>query len=216
MKPQVLCVTRDALVQLGLPPLDKSHGLYDIKPSDIPWNEYHFINRKVCDCPSVDNPDYFYIGKLLPQILGYVTIVDEHKRILTYSRGKGAEVRLKKRSIGFGGHSDNCALDMAYDLQGDANYYQTLINSIQREIREEVGLEIGFENTQVLGLISDETSDEVGQVHVGWSLIMYINSEDILDIDYSEISDPQWKTLDELKTEIDQYESWSKIVINSL
>ena len=216
MKSQVLCVTRDALIEIGLPPLNQSHGIYNIHPKDIPWNEYHFINRKVCDCEGKVNPDFLKIGKLLPQILGYVTIIDENKKVLTYSRGKGAEVRLKKRSIGFGGHVDNTRFDVSYDSCGNPDYYQTLINSIDREIKEEIGLILNHKNTRMFGLISDETSDEVGQVHLGWSLYLKINSKDTLDIDLSEISDPQWKTLDELKSEIHQYESWSQLVINSL
>ena len=216
MKSQVLCVTRDALVELGLPVQNQSYGIYNINPNDIKLNDFQLLNRKVVDCKKQDNQQYFEIGTLFPQILGYVVILNQYNQILTYSRGKGAEVRLKKRSIGFGGHVDNTRFDVSYDSCGNPDYYQTLINSIDREIKEEIGLILNHKNIRMFGLISDETSDEVGQVHLGWSLYLKINSKDTLDIDLSEISDPQWKTLDELKSEIHQYESWSQLVINSL
>lgn len=219
MKSQVLCVTRDALVELGLPVQNQSYGIYNINPNDIKLNDFQLLNRKVVDCKKQDNQQYFEIGTLFPQILGYVVILNQYNQILTYSRGKGAEVRLKKRSIGFGGH---CDIEDVFFLNnpviktsGLTNHHELLQVSIKREIKEELGLDINYANTSVIGLISDET-DEVGQVHVGYGLVLHVNSDDPkFQVDLNEISDPRWATMAELKDTVDQYENWSQIIINN-
>lgn len=56
----------------------------------------------------------------------------------------------------------------------------------------------------------------MGEVHVGLPLHIQLQTRNELEIDHSEISDPVWTTVAELKDTIDQYENWSKLLIEKM
>lgn len=95
------------------------------------------------------------------QIISYCLIMCGDS-VLTYERGKkGNEARLHAQlSVGIGGHVD--------ESDDPEEYFFAYQNSVKRELREEIGLEIdhnAIKNT-VIGLVNDD-SNPVGRVHLG-------------------------------------------------
>lgn len=208
MKPAVLCVTRQALpVHI---PQSNAYGIYAIDLNKIEANQFHFINRDIVDS---DQAERYQIGQLLPQILAY-SVIRCGNEILTYSRKKGAESRLHgSRSIGFGGHVD--IADYSEQADEYIGYLGALIKACERELHEELGLITTVGTRQFSSIIVDQTNP-VGSVHVGLPLEITLLHKYEVQVDPEEISDPVWLTIDELKTNIDEYENWSKLLIKQL
>lgn len=207
MKPAVLCINRSALSQQGIS-CEKSNGIYPFELAQVTEDQYHFINRNVCDS---DNPKYHQIGCELPQILAYCVIRCGNE-ILTYSRKKGAETRLHgSRSIGFGGHVD---ITDFRPHKAD-RYERVLIDACERELQEELNLATLIQPDSFNQIIVDQTNP-VGSVHVGLPVLIGLKSKDDITTDLNEISDPIWLSIDELKANIDEYENWSKLLIKQL
>lgn len=93
------------------------------------------------------------------QPIVYFRIASSNDSVLLYKRKGGGESRLDgKYSIGFGGHVD-------YEDQSKTNV-ETLINSAQREMREELpGLKGSVEDLRFDG-VSWSSKTEVDKVHV--------------------------------------------------
>ena len=206
-KPMVLCVNRKALIDQNIP--CPATGIFPLSLEDIQPDEYQFLNRKIVDS---DIPLYNAIGRCFPQILPYIAITDGQGKYLSYSRN-GTETRLHgSRSIGVGGHVD------IYDTyNGEDTYWQsieaTILSACRRELEEEIlwhdyddYLAVDFDKLIV------DTSNSVGSVHVGlFTTLVYPNAKP-----QEELHDAQWLTLDGLKSNIDEYESWSQIIIKEL
>lgn len=204
MKPMVLCLSRLALAKQNIP-MD-GHGLFDMSLKDIPVDDFHFINRSVVDVK--DDDAYQMIGYLLPQVLPYITITDGRGKYLSYSRN-GTETRLHgSRSIGVGGHVDLPSLRLSRD--GHPDIVELIYQSTDRELQEEASIP-SYQHYQIKQVIVD-TTNSVGNVHLGFfTMLTYPNA-----VPQDELHDPKWVTLDELKSDIDQYENWSKIIINQM
>ncbi len=210
MKPSVLCITRNALTTQNVPETN-AFGIYPFNIDSVPINKFHFINREIVDS---SYPKHLEIGQELPQILGYIAVINDKNEVLTYSRGKGAEVRLKKRSIGIGGHCDDADIIRVSAVNGSINYHCVLKESIRREVEEEIGLSYSNANSNYLGLLVD-TTDDVGSVHVGLAYTYQVIDLSDLSFDLNELSDPQWIHIDQLKQDKDLYENWSQLVIDT-
>jgi len=96
------------------------------------------------------------------QLIPYV-IMSCGGNYLSYVRGRRAgEARLTGlRSIGIGGHI-NPTDDMPLF---NADFYQTYISAVEREVAEEVLVEAGHSD-KIVALLNDD-STEVGSVHLG-------------------------------------------------
>jgi len=103
------------------------------------------------------------------QLIPYV-IMTFGGQVLCYVRGnKAGEKRLVgKRSIGIGGHinpSDEMPLF-------EADFFKTYQCAVEREVREEISLDCGYQE-RVVALLNDDSTD-VGKVHLGivhhWAL----------------------------------------------
>jgi predicted NUDIX family phosphoesterase len=96
------------------------------------------------------------------QLIPYVIMSCDGK-YLSYVRGRRAgEARLTGlRSIGIGGHI-NPTDDMPLF---NADFYQTYISAVEREVAEEVLVEAGHSD-KIVALLNDD-STEVGSVHLG-------------------------------------------------
>lgn len=213
MKPAVLCISRNELTKQNID--TEGYGIFPFDLINVPQDGFHFVNRKVVDAQSTI-PEWFKIGCELPQILAYITVKcgDEY---LTYSRSKGAETRLHGTlSLGFGGHVDIQDSYALVNLTGELNitYQDILKYSASRELEEELNFIKDFE-FKTNSIILDTTND-VGKVHLGLPIFVEINSKDDVKADPSEISLPEWKTKEQLLSEISSYENWSQLVINSL
>jgi predicted NUDIX family phosphoesterase len=142
------------------------------------------------------------------QLIPYVffSSPQEPGKILTYRRDGGGETRLdQNRSIGFGGHIEKEDIG-----NGRAPYDSGLFREISEELTEEVALSATF---FLEGFINDD-SNEVGKVHIG---VVHRAETPLLVSDANEISlkDFQYLNVSEMLSRINEFETWSQILIRS-
>ena len=208
MNELVLAVSREAL------DVGTESGIFPIDLNSIDSEAYALLPRHIADNKSDSS---VALGKLFPQILGYVQLVNEQGEILSYAR-KGKEKGLHGlRSIGVGGHVSHEELVTAIYRSDDPTQLPTLTELIQlglrRELLEEVGIDIGtyMEANQLL--VSD--SNITSQVHVGLPMQLNVVESDII-LEESEFLDARWISVEELKATVDIYEPWSQLIIQQL
>ena len=208
MNELVLAVSREAL------DVGTTSGIFPIDLNSIDSEAYALLPRHIADNKSDSS---VALGKLFPQILGYVQLVNEQGEILSYAR-KGKEKGLHGlRSIGVGGHVSHEELVTAIYRSDDPTQLPKLTELIQlglrRELLEEVGIDIGtyMEANQLL--VSD--SNVTSQVHVGLPMQLNVGESDITLVE-SEFLDARWISIEELKATVDIYEPWSQLIIQHM
>ena len=208
MNELVLAVSRDAL------DVGTASGIFPIDLNSIDSEAYALLPRHIADNKSDSSVE---LGKLFPQILGYVQLVNEQGEILSYAR-KGKEKGLHGlRSIGVGGHVSHEELVTAIYRSDDPTQLPKLTELIQlglrRELLEEVGIDIGtfMEANQLL--VSD--SNVTSQVHVGLPMQLNVAESDLI-LEESEFLDARWINVEELKATVDIYEPWSQLIIQHM
>ena len=208
MNELVLAVSRDAL------DVGTTSGIFPIDLNSIDSEAYALLPRHIADNKSDSSVE---LGKLFPQILGYVQLVNEQGEILSYAR-KGKEKGLHGlRSIGVGGHVSHEELVTAIYRSDEPMQLPKLTELIQlglrRELLEEVGIDIGtyMEANQLL--VSD--SNTTSQVHVGLPMQLNVVESDIT-LEESEFLDARWISVEELKATEDIYEPWSQLIIQHM
>lgn len=208
MNELVLAVSREAL------DVGTASGIFPIDLNSIDSEAYALLPRHIADNKSDSSVE---LGKLFPQILGYVQLVNEQGEILSYAR-KGKEKGLHGlRSIGVGGHVSHEELVTAIYRSDEPMQLPKLTELIQlglrRELLEEVGIDIGtyMEANQLL--VSD--SNITSQVHVGLPMQLNVAESDII-LEESEFLDARWITVEELKATVDIYEPWSQLIIQHM
>lgn len=208
MNELVLAVSREAL------DVGTASGIFPIDLNSIDSEAYALLPRHIADNKSDSSVE---LGKLFPQILGYVQLVNEQGEILSYAR-KGKEKGLHGlRSIGVGGHVSHEELVTAIYRADEPMQLPKLTELIQlglrRELLEEVGIDIGtyIEANQLL--ISD--SNLTSQVHVGLPMQLNVVESDII-LEESEFLDARWINVEELKATVDIYEPWSQLIIQNM
>ncbi len=208
MNELVLAVSREALG------VGTESGIFPIDLNSIDSEAYALLPRHIADNKSDSS---VALGKLFPQILGYVQLVNEQGEILSYAR-KGKEKGLHGlRSIGVGGHVSHEELVTAIYRSDEPTQLPKLTELIQlglrRQLLEEVGIDIGtyMEANQLL--VSD--SNITSQVHVGLPMQLNVGESD-LTLEESEFLDARWISVEELKATVDVYEPWSQLIIQQL
>ena len=208
MNELVLAVSREAL------DVGTTSGIFPIDLNSIDSEAYALLPRHIADNKSDSSVE---LGKLFPQILGYVQLVNEQGEILSYAR-KGKEKGLHGlRSIGVGGHVSHEELVTAIYRSDEPMQLPKLTELIQlglrRELLEEVGIDIGtyMEANQLL--VSD--SNITSQVHVGLPMQLNVVESDII-LEESEFLDARWINVEELKATVDIYEPWSQLIIQNM
>lgn len=139
------------------------------------------------------------------QLIPYVIFFHDNK-ILSYQRGVllSEDRLLNNHSIGVGGH---ISID-------DPNLFSTSYeDGMYREIHEE--LHIDTEYTEKIVALLNDDSDDVGQVHFGIIHILNVEKPLVRKKEKS-INNPTFVSIKKLKNNIDKYENWSKICINSI
>ena len=206
MNELVLAVSREAL-NVGT-----ESGIFPIDLNSIDSEAYALLPRHIADNKSDSS---VALGKLFPQILGYVQLINERGEILSYAR-KGKEKGLHGlRSIGVGGHVSH--EELVTVICNEPTQLPKLTELIQlglrRELFEEVGIDIGtyMEANQLL--VSD--SNITSQVHVGLPMQLHVPEYGI-SLDESEFLDARWISVEELKATEDIYEPWSQLIIQQL
>ena len=146
------------------------------------------------------------------QLIPYV-IMSCNGRYLSYIRGRRAgEKRLVgNRSIGIGGHinpddADNMPLF-------NANFYESYLAAVKREVEEEVILQTSYIE-KVVALLNDE-SNEVGRVHLG-IVHHWILDEPMVSRREQMITQLTFMTIEELENVRDTMETWSSLCLNGL
>ena len=144
------------------------------------------------------------------QLIPYVIMTHDGK-YLSYVRGRRAgEGRLVgNRSIGIGGHI-NPADDMPLF---NAQFYETYLAAVDREVAEEVSVETSHTN-HIVALLNDE-SNEVGSVHLG---IVHYWALDAPKVNKREqmITQMAFMTPAELQEVKDTLETWSELCADHL
>ena len=209
MKPMVLCIARTALQQQNIP--TQANGIYPFDLNEVDFEDYQFINRKVCDDKN-DKSWNHLLAAVFPQILPYIAVMDTEGKYLTYSRN-GTETRLHgSRSLGIGGHIDICDFyDEDFHLFNSP--IETIAQATHRELVEEINVAAMFDMTLLDRIIVD-TTNSVGKVHVGLTTTLIAEQHSIQP--QEELHDAKWLTVEELKASIDEYENWSKLIIEGL
>lgn len=136
------------------------------------------------------------------QIIPYLIFSYENKYFLMQRQAKASEQRLKnKYSLGIGGHIRE------EDITG-----KNIIEWAQREFYEEVNYTDSYTVTS-LGILNDD-SNPVGEVHVGFVLLLQGTSPNITV--KSELKSGQLLSLEECSSYYDAMENWSQIVFDVL
>lgn len=130
-------------------------------------------------------------------------------RLFQYTRGGGqGEKRLHaKRSVGVGGHIS--VEDAASAPHGHAVYREGMM----RELSEEVIIECEFDENCV-GMINDDETP-VGLVHLGVVHLCDVG-QPVIRPRETDILDAGFRPVAEILAEIEQFETWSQIVVRAL
>lgn len=144
--------------------------------------------------------------QLIPYVLLQWTDEQGVTKLFTYTRGGGGgEARLHaKRSVGIGGHISR------EDAAGGSDPYAT---GMQRELQEEIQLESSYQEFRD-GLIYDPSTD-VGKVHLGVVHRFVLQSPSVTSNE-ADLADGGFVSVDDLRANKDQLETWSQLAIDAL
>ena len=177
----------------------------------IPYAVLYHVDSKILENAMIgiekDSPDYY-----------------ESVYLLSYKRGtEGGETRLHNMySVGFGGHINSADVVSAF-----SNYASTPGSSIElecaaRELREELGVDISTSDDVVLDAgpgsvctpyVFYDDSSKVSSRHICKALYFKVNDMDTIKAEEDCIKKLTWVPLKELCENMDNMESWSKIVV---
>lgn len=148
------------------------------------------------------NPDF---KQLIPYVIFRHTDPGGRISLFCYTRGTGqGEQRLhRKRSIGIGGH-------ISTEDAGQTDPYD---QGMRRELEEEVWIDTPYQ-AACLGLINDDQT-EVGRVHLGVVHVFDVDQPWVRPRE-SDIIQAGFVPLSELLSDLDRFESWSRICLESL
>ncbi len=186
---KVLVVKTDKLAKFisgktGLLTADREEML------DIIVNHHEFMDRPAAE----EDPSY-------KQIIPYVVLTQNGQVFTTRRLNKGGESRLHgKLSIGIGGHINPV---------DETDRRSVLMKGLERELDEEVYIQ---RRGQLVprGFINDD-GNGVGAVHLGLCFSMEVEGEVL--VKETEKLSGAWLSLQELKSEYDNMETWSQIAL---
>ncbi|MFV2066626.1 MAG: phosphoesterase [Pirellulales bacterium] len=150
-------------------------------------------------------PDF---KQLIPYVLFRHTDASGTSTIFQYTRGCGqGEERLhRKRSVGVGGH----IASVDAETSGDGDPYR---EGMQRELAEEVIIDTPTRG-RCVGLINDDET-EVGRVHLGIVHLIDCDRPAVRSRE-TEILEAGFRPIHQVLTELDQFETWSRICMQAL
>lgn len=157
---------------------------------DIIVNHHEFIDRPAAE----EDPSY-------KQIIPYVVLTRKGLVFATRRLNKGGESRLHgKVSIGIGGHINPV---------DETDRRSVLMKGLERELDEEVYIQRRGELVPQ-GFINDD-GNGVGAVHLGLCFSMEVEGE--VSVKETEKLSGGWMSLQELRGEFDNMETWSQIAL---
>jgi len=136
------------------------------------------------------------------QPIPYIALFCDGK-LLTFKRSNtGGEGRLyDKYSLAIGGH-----VDQVPEMDSKT---ETLYESIEREVEEEIGLDIDPYNVEPLGTIND--SGGVNEYHIGIAMKYAVEDLDLSLGEQDKLLERKLMTKHEILEIYDKLESWSQI-----
>jgi predicted NUDIX family phosphoesterase len=187
MTEQVMVVERAVLA-----PYLVEHGLI-VDGSDAildAINDLHFF----IDRPTAEHsPEY-------KQVIPYVLIRHGSAWYLLQRTQAQTEARLHlKMSLGIGGHVNPDTPE--------------LLDGLQKELEEEVGVEGDYDLT-FAGILNDDTTD-VGKVHLGAVFVLEAHSRDVTVRETDKMTG-QWVEARDLAQHREAMETWSQIVYDAI
>ena len=185
------------------------HGLKEVN-----FDEYmHIINNKKEFLPrSIMETDPTY-----KQIIPYLVFSHANNYFLMQRKSDASEARLRnKLTLGIGGHVRQEDMD-SYFAEASKDFLPMAENNslfawALREFHEEVDY-AGNVTVKPLGILNDD-SNEVGQVHIGFVLLLQGDSADISV--KSELKSGSLISLSECIAQRECMESWSQFVVDFL
>jgi len=174
--------------------VDKRSGVFPVELNllrDSIRNFGFFIDRNVAEFDETNR-----------QVIPYVLMSQDGKFLLLKRTNRQQEKRLHgKLSIGVGGH---------ITTQDGDTPWEAFLNGMEREIREEVNVEVN--GMSYLGLLND-LSSPVSRVHVG---IVYL-----AEVKFHGLNEPdmfEWwlKNVEEIEEREEELEGWSKLALDFL
>ena len=182
---RILVVKRDLLFAGGSWQGLRCDGMGDYQAIVTDSAEFHWRSTMEVD------PAY-------KQIIPYMIFEHSQSYFLMERKATASEQRLKsKLSLGIGGHIRQ------EDIAGG-----TIFDWAKREFHEEVAYKGSLE-IEPLGILNDD-NDAVGQVHLGFILLLHGDSSDI--VIRSEHKQGMLVPCKQMDMYVDRMESWSKIV----
>ncbi len=147
--------------------------------------------------------------QLIPYVLFRYTTPEGEVRVFDYLRGGGVgEKRLRaKRSVGVGGHISS---EDAEKVSTSTDVYR---EGMMRELGEEIAIDTPYTETAA-GLINDDET-EVGKVHLGIVHLCDVTEPNITPREDA-LAEAGFRPVKTILAELDQYETWSQIVVRAL
>jgi predicted NUDIX family phosphoesterase len=146
--------------------------------------------------------------QLIPYVLFRYRDETGNVYLFDYLRGGGGgEARLRaKRSVGVGGHISRDDFEIA----GRQDVYR---KGMMRELEEEVVIDTHYSES-LAGLLNDDETD-VGRVHLGVVHLFDVESPQVLPRE-DDLADARFRPVSDVLQSIEQYETWSQIVVRAL
>jgi predicted NUDIX family phosphoesterase len=159
--------------------------------------------------------------QLIPDVLFRWTDERGGVHLFEYLRGSGqGERRLHaKRSVGVGGHISTIDSHVALSLRERnplaerEGYNHVYREGMRRELDEEVAIDTAYDE-QMVGLINDDETP-VGRVHLGVVHLCDV-AEPRVGGREADVLEAQFRPVGEILPRLDQFESWSQIVVRAL
>jgi len=174
--------------------VNSDEGIFPIdlgKLRDLIEKNAFFIDRDIAEN-----------DETLRQLIPYVLMRQQGKFLLLRRTKKQQERRLHgKLSLGVGGH---------INLNDGSTPWQAFLKGMEREIHEEVNMEVL--QLSYMGLLND-TSSPVSRVHVG---LVYLAEVRFLGLNEPDMFDFWFVDLTEIEQRREELEGWSKLALDFL
>ena len=213
----IICIKKSAGMRVAADTSERS--MIDKLASEL--EHIHVFSRAYLDYRDNGQDEN---GKVLPlgdpdywQLLPYIVVECDEKPFLYRRSKKVGESRLAgNTSIGVGGHPTvddvNTDCQVGFDVPAFSNasaFKSALLNSIERELDEELGIMVDARELEDIRFIVDHSND-VGKLHLGLAMKAVVDSpvycaeEELHTIGHVSYA--------ELKT-MDIHENWTRILL---
>jgi predicted NUDIX family phosphoesterase len=153
--------------------------------------------------------------QLIPYVLFRWSDAAGVVHLFEYLRGGGGgERRLHaKRSVGVGGHISSIDSAAGEEAASGSGLHQVYREGMRRELYEEVSIDTAYDE-RIMGLINDDETP-VGRVHLGVVHLCDV-AEPLVRPREADILDARFCPAGEIFGRLDEFESWSQIVVRAL